>query len=210
MLGSPFFSSFLHTNVNLLHGRPTPHATSTAPTESQPSQRQRSHKRGKQEPHERRASLQLTTLLLQTITTLIAAVPHAQHGREHNGVNEREEHRHGVGGQQHDGDRERLDNGSDESVQRREPGEHNDKHGEVDGRVGDEGIVVRCGDDVAYEGGEEDDPEELECAKGDLNECHGGRKGKVCCEWRRCFGCLWVSFVCGEFCFVLRLIALYV
>lgn len=44
---------------------------------------------------------------------------------------------------------------------------------------------MRCGDDIAYECGEEDDPEELESAKGDLNECH-------------CERCVYVD-VCGVF-----------
>lgn len=54
---------------------------------------------------------------------------------------------------------------------------------------------MRSGNNIAYECGEKDDPEELESAKGDLNERHGERVD-VCG--------VFVGILCGDL-FVLRL-----
>lgn len=83
---------------------------------------------------------------------------------------EGEEGGQGIEDEQDDGEGDGFDEGGGHAVDPDEPAEDDGEHGIVDGRV----ISGLSGEDVADEGCEEQNPEELERAEGGLNDAHDG------------------------------------
>lgn len=123
---------------------------------------------GEEEPHEDQARLDLAAALLivgraerdpaagEVVGINVAAVDGAQLGREHDGVDEGEQHGQDVEGQDEEGEEERRDKGGDDAVQRRYPGPRGHEDGEVYGLGGRARGVDVVDYDIAYEGRDEE------------------------------------------------------
>jgi len=147
----------LHS-TNLGHTRAAPH-TPTGPLKAHKLQRQRSRKRRKQEPHKRRARLDLAAALRRVQTTVrnpapvvvkrVGAVDGAQLGGQHDGADEGEEGGQRVQAHDDHGAGDAVDKGHGEAVDGDEPRDDDDEHGEVDGGCCAAVGVDVGGDDVA-------------------------------------------------------------
>lgn len=108
-------------------------------------------------------------------THAVVAAVRSELRRQDDTCDEGEEGSKGVEDEQNEGDGDGFDESSGHAEEPDEPAEGDSEHGIVGGWA----VGSLSGENVTDEGCEEENPEELECAEGDLNDAHGGGLGSI-------------------------------
>ncbi|KFY97183.1 hypothetical protein V498_02203 [Pseudogymnoascus sp. VKM F-4517 (FW-2822)] len=174
------------TLANLRHsGTPTSAPLHAAESTLEACHHHRADEAGEEEPEESTAGLQLAAVLgggavvaenrpAFEVTLWAVSYIWFRAGGDDT-CDEGEEGSEGVEDEQNEGDGDGFDESGGHAEEPDDPAEGDSEHGIVGGWA----VGSLSGENVTDEGCEEENPEELEGAEGDLNDAHGGGLGSI-------------------------------